>query len=172
MGLFDNAGNLSRAWSWGAIGQVGYQWFEVEGEVASQLLYGTVMTPGWFPFQNAGTTDEQLSHGRAFSLEIAFINLGTASVQPVYGPSLNLTSNQNPFAVHMARGAFARVNTPSDCLNLRETGSTTSAILTCLPDGTLVQLLPSPPKDPAPEYLAVQLPDGRTGWVKSEFLQR
>ncbi len=77
-----------------------------------------------------------------------------------------------PFNKRSTAGWFARVNTGGDCLNARENPSPTSAVRTCLNDGVVVQLLPLPPIDPAPEIVPVQLPDGRPGWVKSEFLER
>lgn len=112
--------------------------------------------------------------GQAFVLD-----MGSATLSKISGLRAEADGDTYPvelLAVPFNRkapiGSFARVNTPADCLNVRETPSATSPILTCLADGVLVQLLPSPPIDPAPVYNRVQLPDGRTGWAAIDFLQQ
>ncbi|MCL4240349.1 MAG: hypothetical protein KJ048_03255 [Dehalococcoidia bacterium] len=71
----------------------------------------------------------------------ALIDFGTGVVSPIadFVPKLAGKSG-GPVPRHIAVGAFARVSTPEDCLNVRATPSTTGEILACYADGVLLPL--------------------------------
>ncbi len=67
--------------------------------------------------------------------------------------------------VAVIRGPFRTVNTPGDCLNLRESPDAAAHATTCLADGVLVHA-----EDEDGDWVAVTAPSGQSGWVASEFL--
>ncbi|MCK9521190.1 MAG: SH3 domain-containing protein, partial [Dehalococcoidia bacterium] len=68
------------------------------------------------------------------------------------------------------QGVSARVETPGDCLNLREEPSESAAIITCLPHGTLLGFRLG--MSPQERWWPVISPLGTPGWVDSGYLVR
>jgi DNA-binding CsgD family transcriptional regulator len=73
-------------------------------------------------------------------------------------------------ALAVRQGIDARVETPGDCLNLREEPSEEAAVVTCLPHGTLVGIRLG--LEPSERWWPVQSPIGLSGWVDSAYLVR
>jgi len=63
----------------------------------------------------------------------------------------------------------ATIATPSDCLNLRETGDPSATVLACLPDGTQVALTGGQTESGGRTWASVVTPYG-TGWVALEYV--
>ncbi len=64
---------------------------------------------------------------------------------------------------------FARVNTPGDCLNLREGPNIEAPVLACVPDGVLLTVSGVPSQ---PGFLPVQMPGGPFGFAATGYLLR
>jgi hypothetical protein len=179
IGLLDDSGRVLRSWSWAAGGGSGagngYNFLQVSGQFAENRLYGTVLTPMWFEFgtDSPGITEDALRHDRMFSIEIAVINLDTGTIHPLWGPSFDLSANQNPFAVHIDTGPVRRVTTGADCLNVREKPAKAAPGLGCFKEGVLLRLRAEPEQSAeGVTWVAVETPDGHRGWASGEFLER
>jgi len=174
IGILDGSGRVIRSWSW-AKGRPGDHLLQVSGQLSENRLYGNVMTPEWFEFgtDSPGITEDQLRHGRMFPIEVAIINLDTATIHPLPGPSFNLTGNQNPYAVHIDTGPVRRVNTGGSCLNVRENPAKASLSVGCFKAGVLLRLRPETEQTAdGMTWVAVETPGGRAGWAAAEFLER
>ncbi len=177
-GILDDSGRVIRSWSW-AQGQRGDNLVQVGGQLSENRLYATVMTPEWFEFgtDSPGITQEQLRHGRMFPIEVAIINLDTATIHPLAGPSFNLTGNQNPYVSHIDTVPVRRVKTGGDCLNVRTDPTGAARSLGCFKDGVLLRLVVAPKDQPVvvdgTTWIPVILPsDLVAGWAAAEFLER
>jgi hypothetical protein len=174
VGLVDDSGRVIRSWSW-TKGGAGDNLLLVGGQLSENRLYGVVMTPEWFEFgtDSPGITQDELRHGRMFPIEIAVINLDTATIHPLWGPSFDLTGNQNPYAVHIDKGPVRRVTTGGDCLNVRGDPAVSSTSLGCFRDGVLLHLRTETEQNADDiAWVAVESPDGSDGWAAAEFLER
>ena len=101
---------------------------------------------------------------------INFGSEGTLQVltDPFVEPPFRGQSNQ----VIAARfEAFVRVNTPGDCLNIRERPSAEAPVLACVPDGVLLSATGLGPPPP-PGFLPVQMPGGPFGFAATDYLLR
>jgi len=76
-----------------------------------------------------------------------------------------------PIVVSVLSGSsLARVNTPGDCLNIRQTPDASATVAACVGDGVLLEVVG---KDPVFEgWSPVTGPRGVAGWAADEFLQR
>jgi hypothetical protein len=68
-------------------------------------------------------------------------------------------------------GRDATVHADGDCLRLRATPSASAAVLTCLPEGTTVQVLPASQDAEGFKWRFVAVGD-QTGWVVEQYLQQ
>ncbi|HXU23660.1 MAG TPA: SH3 domain-containing protein, partial [Tepidiformaceae bacterium] len=106
----------------------------------------------------------------------ALIDLAKGEVTPLllYGPDLfgGAYYGRN-IVVAAALGPFAKVHTGGDCLNVRETASTTATSLGCFADGVLLRVQSIGDQTVGGvHWVPVTTPDGRPGWASAEFLQR
>lgn len=107
---------------------------------------------------------------RASWLLSAFV-MGEEFLQPMPGIQLYVPGWERfPFR---PPNAFARVNSGSDCLNVREKPSQSSSSLGCFADGVLLRLRNEPDQSAGgATWVAVETPRGTSGYASSEFLQR
>lgn len=76
-------------------------------------------------------------------------------------------------AAEVAQAPFARVNTGGDCLNVRQSPSTSSPSVGCFKDGVLLRWLGGTDQSAEGiDWVPVLTPDGTRGWASAEFLQR
>jgi hypothetical protein len=73
-------------------------------------------------------------------------------------------------AVSAMQGPFLTVETPEDCLNLREAPGVGATTITCLGHGALVRLTTGKTEADGQQRLRVELEGRRSGWVASEFV--
>ncbi len=98
------------------------------------------------------------------------INLGVGTLEVLTDPFVEAPFRGQSNRVIAARfEAFVRVNTPGDCLNIREGPSVEAPILACVPDGVL--LTPGGAPSP-PGFFSVQTPGGTFGFASSDYLFR
>ncbi len=73
----------------------------------------------------------------------------------------------------IARGPFARVNTPGDCLNIRATTSVDVNVppLACAADGVLLEDLAITLEEDGRVWRSVLTPSGIQGWADAAFLE-
>lgn len=73
--------------------------------------------------------------------------------------------------VAMVTGPFARVSAGGDCLNIRESASTSAKALTCARDGSLLRDLGESTTAGGISWLKVRTLAGDEGWASTEFLR-
>lgn len=89
---------------------------------------------------------------------------------PFYDPAC---SHGTQRVISLQRAPFARVKTGSDCLNVRETPAQASLSLGCFKDGVLLRVRGQAEQTAEGiTWVAVETPDGRSGWASGEFLER
>ncbi|MBI5948779.1 MAG: hypothetical protein HY875_11640 [Chloroflexi bacterium] len=122
----------------------------------------------------AGTADASSSSaigtGRSGQQFPVLIHMSSGTLQVLTDPFVEPPFRGLANRVIAARFAsFARVNTPGDCLNIREGPSTAEPVITCVPDGVLLTLSGT---SAPPAFLHAQAPDGRWGYAAMEYLIR
>jgi hypothetical protein len=103
----------------------------------------------------------------------AYVDLERGTVTPIDTPffEANYRMNRTYVLGSIPGDDLARVNTPGDCLNLREGASSGATVITCLGHGTLVSV-DALGGTPAAGWVRVLGPLGQTGYVAAEFLER
>jgi hypothetical protein len=99
------------------------------------------------------------------------IDLAAGTVSPIQGLAPS-TDFGHLLPVLFQTGPFARVAADGDCLNVRESASTSAASLACYRDGVLLRDLGETVEAGGVTWLKVATPDGREGWANFEFLER
>ncbi len=156
IGVVDDAGRLLAVYEWPV------PYLRIVGEVNAT----TIVVSGRLKA-------EPQPGDRMFAYETAIVSLfGKVGGMPILELSRGMTGNQNPFAQGLAIGPFARVNAGGDCLNVRESASTSAASLACYVDGVLLRDLGESREAGGATWLKVATPDGREGWASAEFLER
>ncbi|MEZ4502758.1 MAG: SH3 domain-containing protein [Dehalococcoidia bacterium] len=95
-----------------------------------------------------------------------------APTDPAPDTPIQLSVPANPGGATEAFQATqtATVDAGGDCLNMRSAASLTGGILTCIPDGSTVSVLPSQQTVDGITWQLVAY-NGLSGWVSNEFLQ-
>ncbi|MEX0782176.1 MAG: LuxR C-terminal-related transcriptional regulator [Dehalococcoidia bacterium] len=122
------------------------------GRLSSDLVFANGQYPGAFV-------------GRA-----SILDLSTGTVWRI--ADLIGDGDRDAYGVAATTGQFAVVNAGGDCLNVRESASTSSASLACYVDGVLLRDLGETMEAGGASWLKVATPDGREGWASAEFLER
>lgn len=138
--------------------------FDLRAQLGDRQLLATV------DYTRPGTcTAEGITSGA----DPARVDLGTAVYAYIGEPFFDPDCSRGTQRVIALSWATTRVNTPGDCLNVRQQPSTSAPIISCLHDGVLLEMIP-PPTDgfPGESWQFVRLPDSRTGWVAKEYLVR
>jgi hypothetical protein len=99
------------------------------------------------------------------------IDLASGEIRPLSDLSAAVTKG-HPFVLGASVGPVLRVATSGDCLNVRETASTTATSLGCFKDGVLLKDRGKTEQAGGISWQAVGTPDGREGWASSEFLAK
>jgi DNA-binding CsgD family transcriptional regulator len=123
----------------------------------------------WRPSWVAGTTMFVGSMTVAGEGQLpALVDVESGAVTIIRGPfeSLAKQNDRNVVIAAQGGGALVRVNTPGDCLNLRDPQDPTR-VQTCAGDGALLTLIPT---DNSPTYHVVLGP--YEAWVSPEFIEQ
>jgi hypothetical protein len=101
----------------------------------------------------------------------AYVDLERGTANPIDTPFFEAHYRMNrTYVLGTGPEQIGRVNTPGDCLYLRETGAPDGKIITCLKHGTLVAL---DVFAGAPEgWVRVFGPMGELGYVAAQYLER
>lgn len=176
--------NLAVTWSSPATSETFLGLFDTSGSEVGQPVR---VPPGLdlrTPFDNSlfiATVDykrpaEERCGGTAYGADPVIVDLNADTYAFIHDPFYDPACSHGTQRVITAFPGTARVNTPGDCLNVHDGISTSAPIITCLRDGVLVRVLGRPPADPPPpdydSWIAVQLPDGRRGWVRKAYLEQ
>lgn len=138
--------------------------FDLRAQSDDRMLMATV------DYTRPGTCTAQ---GLTMGADPALVDLHTGTYAYIGEPFYDPNCSHGTQRVIVRSFATARVNTPGDCLNVRQHASASAPIVTCLHDGVLLQLIPPPTDTFADEsWQFVWLPDSRTGWVAKEYLVR
>lgn len=158
LGKYDASMKLVEVYSW-----TGTDAFRPKRLLSPSLLLGDILLSASPP----------ASGDRMFPYEAAVFDLKSGAIHPMPQLSAGLKGNNNPFIDGFSVGPFARVKTGTDCLNVRETASTSSTSLGCFADGVLLQLRQEPDQSSGgATWVAVEAPDGKPGWASADYLQR
>ncbi len=98
---------------------------------------------------------------------------GTVNVLELYGQVGSDDYNGQRNRIRLVEpGPFLRVTGAGDCLNVRESASTTAKVLGCFADNVLLRDLSQDQSAGGLTWKKVQTPSGETGWASAEFLAR
>lgn len=98
----------------------------------------------------------------------AIVDIAARTIAPIAG----ITSDDDFISpVAVLYGPTLRVVTGNDCLNVRDSPSTTGASLDCLPHGEYVRATGKTQANGGVEWVSVEMLDGRPGWVAKEFVE-
>ncbi len=111
-----------------------------------------------------------LGQGEAGSSYPVLLDLGNGHLQPIMA-DVFAQGDRNTF-IAFQQGAFATVASGRDCLNVRDSASTSATSLACYKDGVLLRDLGETTEAGGVTWLKVATPDGRQGWASTEFLER
>ena len=107
------------------------------------------------------------------AVEAAIVDLQAGVIHPIPELSDGLSGNSHPFLrAIVANVPYMTVDTPGDCLNLRDAPSASGAIITCVADRVIVRQNGNAETADGTVWQPVRLWDGREGWVAEEFLLR
>ena len=98
---------------------------------------------------------------------------GTVNVLELFGAVGSDAYNGQRNRIRLVEpGPFLRVTGAGDCLNVRETPSTSAKVLGCFADNVLLRDLAQEQSAGGIAWKKVQTPSGETGWASAEFLTR
>ncbi len=100
------------------------------------------------------------------------LDTGQITLLELYGPIFSSAYNFQRNLIRLAEpGPFVRVKGAGDCLNVRQSPSTTGALLGCFADNVLLRNLGETQQSGGITWWKVQTPDGTPGWASAEFLE-
>jgi hypothetical protein len=156
---------------------------------STKWFIGRFHRDGTNVWTRALNTDAQLSFGDTLSGDVllaniqdpspatygqlpALFDMASGTVQPISGPF-----GQPPLAgrnrlLAVRRGPFAMVTGAGDCLNVRESATTSARSLGCFKDGVLFKDLGETTSAEGLQWLKVETPSGVPGWASMEFLEQ
>lgn len=127
-------------------------------------------------FGNALVSPADLDPARsstAGSLHPVWLDLqtGQLNVLELYGAAFSDSYRGRNYIREVEPGPFLRVSGAGDCLNVRESASTSARSLGCFADNVLLRDLSGTESAGGITWRKVGIPDGRQGWASGEFLK-
>jgi hypothetical protein len=103
----------------------------------------------------------------------ALVDIETDSIRPIrdpFGTEAAFKGGRN-LVLALARGPFARVVSPGDCLNIRGDATLDAPVLACAADGVLLQDTRADRAAGGRSWRRVVTPAGIEGWADVKFLE-
>ncbi|MCC6268794.1 MAG: SH3 domain-containing protein [Dehalococcoidia bacterium] len=142
----------------------------------SSLNIGTVLTQA-AAFGNVSASPADIDPTSSDKNEKylpAFVEMDTGQITllELYGPVFSSAYDFQRNIIRLVEpGPFVRVKGAGDCLNVRQSPSTTGALLGCFADNVLLKNLGETQQSGGITWWKVQTPDGTPGWASAEFLE-
>lgn len=119
-----------------------------------------------------GEVEVSAGSPRPFDVPAVLIDLATGTVSPLREFDQFMNANQQPIVRGTVVAKVARVVTGGDCLNVRESASSSAPAIACYHDGVLLFERGEAVTVGGASWVPVTTPAGKEGWASAQFLER
>ncbi len=149
---------------WSLVDAAGTELLRRELGLGDEFMTGAALSDGLF-------LGNVIEPGGPYGRLPALVDAQAGTVQP-FGEPFGTTVGARNWFVAMLRGPYAVVEAPGDCLNIRQSPSTSAASVACVKHESLLRVSGEKAQVGETVWVPVQTLDGHEGWVSRDFLAR